>query len=278
MRYANFKVKVKKATHSYSENATFRRETISNFKRLVGKQSASSKAKHCEFTSLVDWWHSLPDVPGPSTFANGSKEYWHNGPKTFKYLKFWQDADAARLREPEDKPMPKADREVLFEVRQHAVYQDIEIILENYVEPAPHKYNPASAAAARAGSSEVAVVLGSASVFKRKAVVTSKPRVNRMTAAGQMQRGAASAPQPKWEARPVADSSLELSAAPASRPRSSSWSDAHRNWYEASTACSQSGWWTSAPWKNTTQDDAEITEHHGDNDEPWSSSAEPRVL
>ena len=157
------------------------------------------------------------------------------------------------------------------------MYENIKIGSKNYVEPAPHKYNPVSADAARAGSSNDAIVLGSNSSFKRSAIASGKPLSKRMTAAGLMQ-GVASAPQPKWEARSVADSSLELSAAPASRPRSSSWSDAHRNWYETSTACSQSGWWTSAPWKNTTQDDAEITEHHGDNDEPWSSSAEPRVL
>ena len=160
------------------------------------------------------------------------------------------------------------------------MYENIQIGSKDYVEPPPHKYNPESAAAAqrgaRAGSSNDAIVLGTNSSFKRSAIVTGKPLAKRMTADGRM-LGAAPAPQPKWTARPVADGSSDLSATPAPMQRSSSWSDAGRNWHEASAAWEQSRWWTRGEWRSTSQNDAVMTDAHGDNTDPWSSSAEPHV-
>ena len=123
------------------------------------------------------------------------------------------------------------------------------------MEPAPHKYNPNSAAAARAGSSTDATVLGVNSSFKRSAIAGT-PLAQRMTQKGQM-RSAAAAPQPKWT------------------PRASSWHDAGCNWHEPSAGWEQSNWPRTA-WQHK-DDDAEMTDARGDNAEPWSGSAEPHV-
>ena len=61
MRYPLFTVTVIAAQHSYSANATFRRNALQHFRKFVTNQSDESKNTHGEFKILEDWWHSLPD-------------------------------------------------------------------------------------------------------------------------------------------------------------------------------------------------------------------------
>ena len=256
MRYANLSVKIVKSTHSHYEKATFRRKARTHYTKYVKKRSAESKAKHGEFTCLVVWWHSLTDKPSETTPVTASKEYWLNGAFTYKEFEFWQGADEAMRQEPQDKPLKKKDREAVFEGRLVAVYENIKIGAEDDGEPAPHKYNPNSGDAARAGRSNDAIVLGSNFSFRRSAIVTGNPLAKRMTLKGKMM-GAATAPKPKLGY--------------GSGPRSSLWSDAGRNGYETSAA-----WQWTQKALQTQNDDTQMTDAHGDSDEPWSISAEPR--
>ena len=106
----------------------------------------------------------------------GTKEYWLTGPMTCKNLQFWQDCDAAIAKGPTPAPLPKAAREVLLQGRKVVVYDNVKGGSKG-AKPAPHKYNPYSAAAADAAGSEK-VTLGAAGIFR------GMKNENRMNAKG----------------------------------------------------------------------------------------------
>ena len=182
MTYPQSTVRVKAAQHSYSAAASFRRKAFQHFRQFVKKQPEDSIYKHGRFKTLEDWWHSLPDVPNATTNVTGTKEYWLTGPMTCKNLQFWQECDAALKMGPTPAPLPKAAREVLLQGRKVVVYDNVKGGSKG-AKPAPHKYNPYSAAAVEAEGSDKAITLGAAGVFK------NKKNENHMNAKGQIQRG-----------------------------------------------------------------------------------------
>ena len=190
---------------------------------------------------------------------------------TNKNLQYWQDCDAAIAKGPRPAPMPKAARAELLKGRKVVVYDSVKEG-KGQVRPAPHKYNPTSAAAADRAGSETA--LGAAGIFK------GMKNENRMNAKGGIQRGDDSAPQKRWKGKGTVDSPPGQSAVPASNPYASSSSAASRSaphaMLDSGTSVSlipadygapwNSSVWTDASWRTnewqtTTSNDAEMPEH-----------------